>query len=53
MTIQFGSPGADNAQGIAVDDAAIYVSGRVGGALPGQTYAGFQDAFVVKVLKNE
>ncbi len=53
LTIQFGSAGPDRAQGIAVDDASIYVSGRVGGALPGQTYAGFQDAFVVKFLKNE
>jgi hypothetical protein len=52
-TIQFGTAGSDNAPAISADNAAIYVSGRVGGALPGQTSAGGQDAFVLKFLKGE
>jgi hypothetical protein len=51
-TAQFGSPGPDSAQAISVDDAAVYVAGRVGGALPGQTWAGDQDAFVMKLSKD-
>lgn len=53
FTIQFGTSGADNAPAIAVDGEAIYVGGRVGGALPDQTHAGGQDAFVSKFLKGE
>ncbi|MDA2914238.1 hypothetical protein MYX77_09840 [Acidobacteriia bacterium AH_259_A11_L15] len=48
-TRQFGSSSNDVARGISVDASGVYVAGRVGGTLPGQTSAGFTDAFVVKL----
>lgn len=53
LTIQFGSPDPDRAGAISVDDSALYVSGGVGGALPGQTNLGGSDAFVVRFQKND
>jgi hypothetical protein len=46
---QFGTSGADAVRGIAVDDSGIVVVGIVGGALPGQSFAGGpRDAFLQK-----
>ena len=45
-TRQFGTPGADELVGIFVDAAGVYVSGDVGGGLPGQIFSGVADAFV-------
>lgn len=46
-TRQFGTSAGDQAEGVAVDDAGhVYVVGRTGGALPGQSHAGKTDAFV-------
>jgi hypothetical protein len=47
-TRQFGSPGTDDASGVAVASSGIYVVGTTGGTLPGQTSSGGQDAFVRK-----
>lgn len=48
-TRQFGSPGADWADGVAVDPAGnSHAAGRTSGALAGQTSAGGVDAFVRK-----
>ena len=47
-TRQFGTSGSDFATRIAVDASGIYVTGVVVGALPGQTSAGGDDAFVRK-----
>ncbi len=48
-TRQFGSPGGDEALGVAVDGLGnVYVAGHTGGTLPGQTSAGGLDAFVRK-----
>ena len=41
-------PGTDQANGVAVGTSGVYVAGFVGGALPGKTSAGGQDAFVRK-----
>ncbi len=49
-TVQFGTAGFDRAQGIAIHETGIYVDGRVGGTLPGQTSAGGQDAFLVRIV---
>ena len=57
-TRQFGStiPGietpSDVATGVAVDSTGIYVTGYVGGSLPGQTTVGDFDAFVRKYNLN-
>jgi hypothetical protein len=49
-TIQFGGAlEPEAATGVALDED-IFVSGGVGGVLPGQTSAGYIDAFVMKVL---
>ena len=49
-TIQFGSPAADAATGVAVDGSGnIIVAGETYGALPGQTQAGLGDTFVVRL----
>ena len=46
-TRQFGTVGWDLATGVAVDDGGnAYVAGFVAGPLPGQTFAGADDAFV-------
>ncbi|MBI2820490.1 MAG: hypothetical protein HYX73_10970, partial [Acidobacteria bacterium] len=53
-TLQFGSDNffsSDWAYGVAVDTSAVYVGGRTTGTLPGQTSAGGQDAFVVKIVE--
>jgi hypothetical protein len=47
-TRQFGSAGADQANGVAVGGSGIYLAGQTGGVLPGQSSAGGQDAFVGK-----
>ncbi|HEV3083221.1 MAG TPA: Ig-like domain-containing protein [Gemmataceae bacterium] len=47
-TRQFGTPGLDQADGVAIVAADVYVAGSTAGALPGQTSAGDQDAFVRK-----
>ncbi|MBI4464276.1 MAG: hypothetical protein HY647_06185 [Acidobacteria bacterium] len=49
-THQFGSAVTDYARGVAVDATGVYVIGD--GLLPGQTSAGQQDAFVVKITVN-
>jgi hypothetical protein len=51
-TRQFGTPGSDYAWKITEDATGVYVAGFVGGALPGQTSAGGQDAFVRKYDQN-
>jgi len=47
-TRQFGTAANDSvdAGGVAADEKGVYVSGQVGGALPGQTHAGRQDVFL-------
>jgi hypothetical protein len=48
-TRQYGTPGYDDAHGIAVFDGAAYVVGNTYGALPGvtkQTHAGDGDAYI-------
>ncbi|MBI2819728.1 MAG: SBBP repeat-containing protein [Acidobacteria bacterium] len=47
-THQFGTFASEEARGIAADATAVYVVGWTNGALPGQTSAGGQDAFVRK-----
>jgi hypothetical protein len=49
-TSQFGSLHEDRANGVAVDASGnIFVAGYTTGTLPGQTRAGFWDAFVRKL----
>jgi hypothetical protein len=52
---QFGTAGFDQALFVAAHSSGIYVTGYVGGALPGQSSAGRSDAFVRKydVAGNE
>lgn len=45
-TRQFGTTGADQANGIFADGSGIYVVGTAGTALPGQVALGGTDAFV-------
>jgi len=46
---QLGTVAEDVASGVAVDATGdAYVVGRTGGALPGQTHAGDEDAFLVR-----
>ena len=47
-TRQFGTWGGDQASGTSVDGTAVYVAGWTGGTFPGQTSAGYGDAFVRK-----
>ena len=47
-TRQFGSSSSDDARGIAVDGASVYVVGYTVGILPGQTAPGGGDTFVRK-----
>jgi len=45
----FGTTGADEARAVTTDTLGnIYVTGETGGALPGQTWAGGQDLFLVR-----
>ncbi|MDP9242175.1 MAG: hypothetical protein M3O84_03265 [Actinomycetota bacterium] len=45
---QFGSPALDVAEGVAVNDTGVYVSGHTDGAIDAQTSQGNTDAFVRK-----
>jgi fibronectin type 3 domain-containing protein len=45
-TRQFGTSGHDMAYGIDVTNSGVYVAGQVGDSLPGQTSAGYDDAFI-------
>jgi len=48
-TRQFGTSASDYAYGVAVDASGnVYVTGETWGALPGQTFSGYYDAFVRK-----
>ena len=47
-TRQFGTSSFDQGLGVSVDSSGVYVTGRAGGAFPGQTSAGSADAFVRK-----
>src|SRR5207253_403756 len=47
-TSQFGTDDADEATAVAVNGSAVYIAGFTRGALPGQTSAGADDAFVRK-----
>jgi len=47
-TRQFGVPGQDHLEGIALKHGGIYVGGFTSGTLPGQVSAGGQDIFVRK-----
>jgi hypothetical protein len=46
-TRQLGTAGSDQAWGISVDTAGVYLSGRTSGAFPDQTHLGQHDAFVI------
>ncbi|MEM7152507.1 MAG: SBBP repeat-containing protein [Myxococcota bacterium] len=47
--IQYGTPGSDEARGIAIDDEGdLYIAGRVEGPLDGNASAGDSDLFVSK-----
>jgi hypothetical protein len=48
-TRQFGSPLRDEPWGVALTASGLYLAGSTDGALPGQTEAGFADAFLAKV----
>ena len=45
-TRQFGTASVDQSLGVAAHAAGVFVAGNTSGALPGQTSAGGQDAFV-------
>ena len=47
-TRQFGSSSFDQARGVAVNASGVYVAGMTADALPGQTSAGANDAFLRK-----
>ncbi len=47
-TRQFGTSGADQPSGIAVDATGVYVAGSTDGIFPGQTGAGMTDGFLTK-----
>ena len=47
-THQFGTPTADQAQGVVATGSGIYVSGSTTGALPDESSAGGFDAFLLK-----
>ena len=49
---QFGTSGADVANGVASDGSAVYVVGATGGSLPGNANAGGTDAFIRKYNAN-
>ena len=51
-TRQFGSPQDDLGFSVAVDrEGGVYVAGYTQGAMPGQTYSGMRDAFVVRLTQ--
>lgn len=45
---RFGTPGFDKAYAVDIADGGVYVTGRVGLALPGQTHFGSADVFVIR-----
>jgi len=45
-TRQFGLEGFDSGEAVAVHSTGVYVTGKVRGALPGQTHYGDDDVFV-------
>jgi len=45
-TLQFGTAGRDTVWGVGAHRNGVFVVGFVGGALPGQSFAGVVDAFV-------
>lgn len=47
-TRQFGTSAPDEARSVSVHASGVYVTGKVLGALPGQSWAGDLDAFVRK-----
>ncbi len=47
-TRQFGTDGFDHPVAVAADDDAVYIGGVTDGTLPGQSAAGFFDAFLRK-----
>jgi hypothetical protein len=52
-TRQFGSPGSDDAEGVATDGSGnVVVVGSTAGELPGQTSPGGGDAFVRKLSRS-
>jgi len=51
-TRQFGTPGYDDALGLAVNAQGVYFAGNTRGALPGHANAGDFDAFVRKYTLN-
>jgi len=50
-TRQFGTSSDDEVRGVAVDGSGVYVVGETWGTFPGQTRAGWWDAFVRKYDK--
>jgi len=54
FTDQFGGPGNDLPQGVATDTLGhAYLAGYTTGALPGQTNAGGNDAFIIQTAVPE
>lgn len=52
-TSQFGGPDEpEAATGVALDDEDVFISGGIGGELPGYDSQGYVDAFVMKVLSD-
>ncbi len=52
-TLQFGASSSDAANGVAVDsEGNVNVVGSVRGALPGQTWLGTDDAFVIRLSQG-
>jgi hypothetical protein len=49
-THQFGTAGGDGANGIADHASSVYVAGSTSGTFSGQSSAGDEDAFVVKLV---
>ena len=48
-TQQLGTPQDDAGISVAVDrEGSLYMAGHTQGAMPGQTYSGMRDAFVVR-----
>jgi hypothetical protein len=52
-TRQFGTTGFDVGRAVGMDETAVYVLGPVGGALPGQTYAGGPDDVYLRKYDQE
>ncbi|HEX8198899.1 MAG TPA: hypothetical protein VF590_00290, partial [Isosphaeraceae bacterium] len=48
-TRQFGTTGSDGVFSLAVDATGVYTGGTTNGTFPGQSSAGFSDAFVGKL----